>query len=78
MERAKVAVNPLRCGLTRLSDLGPEVAENVLRGTGRIRRTGRRVRHGPETALRAEWDRVELPAGWLDGLAKASAPPDGE
>ncbi|MGW6563754.1 hypothetical protein [Streptomyces sp. NPDC054975] len=121
VERAKVAVTPLYLTFTHLSDLDPEVSDDVLvavLGTmstaeragyaGRLDEFAedRRARlarlyaeygpgsdvsihgrysllHSPSSvavlerlvaapaALREEWDRVELPPVWLEGLAKA-------
>ncbi|MEU9993857.1 hypothetical protein [Streptomyces sp. NPDC050848] len=121
VERAKVAVAPLYLTFTHLSDLDPEVSDDVLvavLGTmstaeragyaGRLdefaeerreRLTRLYAEYGPgsdvsihgrysllhspssvavlerlvaaPSALREEWDRVELPPVWLEGLAKA-------
>ncbi|MEU7005482.1 hypothetical protein [Streptomyces sp. NPDC046332] len=128
VERAKVAVTPLYLACTHVSDLDPEVSQDVLvavLGTmssaeragyaghldefaaswsERLTRVyaeygpgsdvsihGRySLLHSPSSiavlerlvsapdALREEWDRVELPPVWLEGLAKAwDAPPGG-
>ncbi|MCT4351648.1 hypothetical protein M5362_00690 [Streptomyces sp. Je 1-79] len=128
VERAKVAVTPLYLAFTHVSDLDPEVSEDVLvavLGTmstaeragyaghlaefaeawgGQLARVyaqygpgsdvsihGRyALLHSPSSiavlerlvsapvALREEWDRVELPPVWLEGLAKAWDAPPGE
>ncbi|MFE5966740.1 hypothetical protein [Streptomyces sp. NPDC056463] len=128
VERAKVAVTPLYLAFTHVSDLDPEVSEDVLVAVLGTMSTAERagyaghldafaeswnerlnrlyaeygpgsdvsihgrysLLHSPSSvavlerlvsapdALREEWDRVELPPVWLEGLAKAwDAPPGG-